>query len=155
MGAVGLHGAAGAAHEPTERTRLSSIGWSKWAPVQMAALGAHAIGGAGLIAANRKRLKLQDEAAKNTMFKLGLTALAAGTTVYAGVLGGEVAKHASEGAKGATEPGSSSSAALAEAQSRLRVLQWVNPVLTGILVVMGAQQGEQQRSLETLPDRVR
>ena len=34
---------------------------------------------------------------------------------------------------------------VARIQRRLRVLQWATPVLTGALVVLGAQQGEQQR----------
>ncbi len=33
-------------------------------------------------------------------------------------------------------------------QQRLRILQWATPVLTGALIVLGAQQGEQQRPQE-------
>lgn len=64
-----------------------------------------------------------------------------------------MAKHASEGAEGTTEPGSSSSKALASAQRQQKVLQWVTPVLTGVLIVLGAQQGEQQRPLAGLLNR--
>jgi hypothetical protein len=64
-----------------------------------------------------------------------------------------MAKHASEGAEGTTEPGAESSKALASAQRQQKVLQWVTPVLTGVLVVLGAQQGEQQRPLAGLLNR--
>jgi len=30
------------------------------------------------------------------------------------------------------------------------VLQWATPVLTGILIILGAQQGEQQRPTQIL-----
>lgn len=64
-----------------------------------------------------------------------------------------MAKHADEGAEGTTEPGSSSSTALASAQRQQKVLQWATPVLTGILLVLGAQQGEQQRPFAGLLGR--
>ena len=34
---------------------------------------------------------------------------------------------------------------VARIQQRLRILQWATPVLTGALVMLGAQQGEQER----------
>ncbi len=37
---------------------------------------------------------------------------------------------------------------MARSQQQLRVLQWVTPVLTGTLIVLGAQQGEQQKPAE-------
>lgn len=145
MGAVGVNGAAAGAKDPVERLTLSSLGWGKWAPVQIGALAAHAIGGIGLIRANRGRLAVQQEGRTNTGIKLVLTLAAVGTTFYSAAVGKKMAEHSDEGAAGATEPGSSSSKALASAQSQQKILQWVTPVLTGILVILGAQQGEQQR----------
>ena len=147
MGAVGVNGAADAAKDPTERARLSSIGWAKWTPWQIAAVGVHAIGGASLIASNRRRLAAQPGATANTAIKLVLTLAAAGVTAYSGVLGSKVAKHANEGAAGATEPGPTSSQELASAQKQLKVAQWAIPALTGTLLVLGVQQGEQQRGV--------
>jgi hypothetical protein len=37
---------------------------------------------------------------------------------------------------------------VAAIQQQLRILQWATPVLTGALIVLGAQQGEQQRPQE-------
>lgn len=147
MGAVGLNGAAAQAKDPNERLRLSSIGWARWTPVTIAAVGVHTIGGLGLIAGNSKRLAQQDEARSNTTVKTVLTVAAAGASLYAGVLGAKIAKHAPEGAQGATEPAVSASDELASAQRQQKALQWAIPALTGLLVVLGAQQGEQQRPL--------
>ncbi len=152
MGAVGVNGAAGAAKDPTERLRLSSIGWARWTPVQVAAIGAHAIGGIGLMVSNRKRLAAQPGAGSSTAVKLVLTAAAAGVTAYSGVLGAKVLKHADEGAEGATEPGSSSSSELASAQKQLKLCQWAIPALTSTLIVLGVVEGEQQRGVSGLLD---
>jgi hypothetical protein len=145
MGAVGLNGATAKAQDPTERLRLSSIGWGRWAPVELAAIAAHGIGGVGLILGNKGRLAVQGEARTNTLVKLGFTALAGTATLYSAFLGTRIAKHADEGAQGVTEPGATTSTELAGVQRQQKVLQWTLPLLTGVLVVLAAQQGEQQR----------
>ncbi|WP_139980371.1 hypothetical protein [Nocardioides litoris] len=154
MGATGLNHAAGQAHDPAERTRLSALGWKSWAPFQAGAIAAHGIGGAGLIVANRRRVQQHGGAALNTWTKGALTVVAAGLTAYSGVLGKVVEAHQDEGAEGATEPSAEASTALATAQRNLKVTQWAIPALTGILVVMGAQQGEQQRPGQQLVGRL-
>ena len=150
MGAVGLNGATAQAHDSTERARLSSLGWKLWSPVAAAAIGAHAIGGAGLIVANRDRVQHQDGAGANTAVKAALTVAAAGLTAYSGLLGRRVEEQSHEGAQGATEPSPNASKKLAAAQRQLKLAQWAIPAVTGVLVVMGAQQGEQQRPAERL-----
>ncbi|THG29986.1 hypothetical protein [Naasia lichenicola] len=150
MGVVGLNGASAKAKDPSERLALSSVGWARWAPVQLAAILAHGIGGVGLILGNKTRLVGQQESRTNTIVKLGVTGLAAGATLYSGLLGGTIAKHASEGAEGVTEPSSESSAKLATAQRQQKIVQWIPPVLTLIVIVLGAQQGEQQRPIKGL-----
>lgn len=155
MGAVGLNGATGQAHDAAERLRLSSLGWKRWAPVNMAAIGIHAVGGVGLIIANRGRLQRQDGAMANTVIKAALTLAAAGLTAYSGALGQKVDKHAGQGGAGATEPAPGASSELKTAQRQLKMAQWAIPALTGVLVVMGSQQGEQQRPVAQLFSRVR
>ena len=145
MGAVGLNGGAAEAKDATDRLRISSIGWGKWAPLQLAALGAHAVGGTGLILGNKERLAKQGESRTNTIIKLIITVLAAITTLWSALAGMKMAKHANEPTEGVTEPGFSTSTELTAAQKQQKVLQWVTPILTGVLIVMGAQQGEQQR----------
>lgn len=148
MGAVGLNGGTAKASDPKERLRLSSIGWAKWAPVQLAAIAVHGIGGVGLILGNKKRLADQPESRANTLIKLGVTAAAGAGSLYAGLLGAKIAKHAADGeesAEGVTEPGTDASADLASTQRQQRIVQWVLPALTGLIIVLAAQQGEQQR----------
>ncbi len=154
MGAVGLNGVAAVAHDPQERLRLSSVGWKRWSPVVSGAVLAHAVGGGGLIVAERDRVKQQDGAGVNTAVKLTLTVAAAGLTLYSGLLGRTVEQHQHEGAPGATEPGAGSSEELRTAQQQLRLVQWAIPAITAVLVVMGAQQGEQQRPAQQLRSRL-
>ena len=145
MGAVGLNSAAAAVSNPRERLTVASVGWKHWAPVQWAALVAHGIGGGGLIAGNAGRLATQPEGRVNTGVKLGLTLVAVGTTVYSAVAGMKMGAKAGEPVEGTTEPAPATSDELEAAQNQQRILQWVTPALTLILIVLGAQQGEQQR----------
>jgi hypothetical protein len=155
MGATGLNGAAAKAKDPVERLTLSSLGWARWAPVQLAALSVHAVGGAGLIMANRRRLAMQQGARSNTGVKLALTVAAAVTSFWSASLGKKMAEHASEGTRGTTEPSGSASPMLQSTQRQQKILQWATPVLTGVLLIMAAQQGEQQRSAAGIADKKR
>ncbi|MCS5732832.1 hypothetical protein [Herbiconiux daphne] len=154
MGAVGLNGATAKAADPTERLSLSSLGWAKWAPVQLTAIIAHGIGGAGLILGNKARLAGQPEARTNTGVKLVITGVAAAASLYSGILGATIGKHADEGGEGVTEPDAKASKKLAAAQRKQKVLQWVIPALTGTLIVLAAQQGEQQRPVAGLLHKI-
>jgi hypothetical protein len=145
MGIFGVNGGAAKAKDPTERLRLSSIGWAKWAPVQLTAIAVHGIGGIGLIYANKGRLAGQGEARSNTAVKLVFTAAAGAASIGASMAGAKILQHSDEGAVGVTEPGAGSSDELASAQRAEKLLQWAIPLFTGVLIVLGAQQGEQQR----------
>ena len=145
MGAVGLNGATAKARNPQERLVLSSIGWSRWFPVQLVAMVIHGIGGLQLIVDNKARLAAQREARVNTAVKTAVTLAAIGTTAASAVVGAKMATEADEGTEGVTEPDESTPDDLAAAQRMQKVLQWVTPVLTGVLLVLAAQQGEQQR----------
>ena len=150
MGTVGLNGAAATADSPSERLEISSRGWARWAPVQVGAILVHGIGGIGLIAGNKTRLVGQREARTNTVVKLAVTALAGASSVGSALAGKVMSDHADEGARGVTEPGTGSSAELERAQRIQKVLQWTTPALTAVLIVLAAQQGEQQRPVKGL-----
>ena len=145
MGTVGLNGGAAKAKDPAERLWIASIGWAKFQPVLYGAVLLHAVGGLGLIAGNKGRLAVQPEARTNTAVKAALELLAGAVTVYSTVQGGRVLAHADEGAQGVTEPDAGSSPQLASAQRQLKLMQSVLPMITGTLIVLAAQQGEQQR----------
>jgi hypothetical protein len=159
MGAVGVNGAAAAAADPQERLRLAGVGWGKWQPFDAAAIGAHLLGGTGLLTVNKARLATQPGARSMIAAKTALTGVAVGLAVYNKRLGKQAGEHQQEGPRGATTPAEDTSEELAATQRRLRITQWALPALTGVLVVLGAAQGEQQRpkslvrhQLRLLPD---
>ena len=150
MGAIGLNGAAATAESPSERLAISARGWAKWTPVQIAAIVVHGVGGLGLIAGNKTRLIGQQESRTNTIVKTVVTALAGASVVGSAVTGATISKRAAEGGRGVTEPGDDTSPELARAQRVQKVLQWTTPLLTAVIIVLGAQQGEQQRPIKGL-----
>lgn len=148
MGAVGVNGAANDVKDSTERAHVASAGWARWAPVNAAAIGVHAIGGLGLILANRKRVVKQSGVGTNTIVKAALTGLGVASAVYSGAKGKVVAEAGYVPAEGGVLPNADTPKEVASAQQQLRIAQWVTPAITAILIVLGAQQGEQQRPAE-------
>ena len=145
MGAVGLNGAAAEAKDPTERTRLSSIGWGKWAPWQATAILGHFLADLAVLAENKGRTAKQEGVARNTGYKSIVTIVGAFVTLYAGFQGTRVARLAEEGSEGATEPRADASPQLKSAQTQLKVLQWAIPIFAGWVIILGAKHGEMQR----------
>ncbi|MDF2825086.1 MAG: hypothetical protein K0R68_2494 [Mycobacterium sp.] len=145
MGAVGVNGAAAAVRDPRDRAHVAAAGWGKWAPVNAAAIGAHLVGGGVILYANRDRAKHQAGVTSNTAVKIAVTGAALGATVLSGLLGAKTAEGDGHVVEGATDPAGSTPDDVAAAQKQLRYLQWALPVLTGAILVLGAQQGEQQR----------
>ncbi len=145
MGAIGLNGAANEVKDKTERAHIASTGWARWAPVNAAAIAVHAIGGIGLIRANRARLAGQKGAASNTAIKAALTGVALASTALAGWKGAVVGKAGTVLVDGAVKPSPDTPPDVAAAQQQLRIAQWVTPAVTAVLIVLGAQQGEQQK----------
>ena len=157
MGAVALNGASSEVTDPTERARIAANGWARWAPVNAAAIGAHVVGGVGLLLANRDRVGSQHGVGSNTTIKTVVTVAAAATTAYSGYLGAKLAKFddANTAAESGTVPYSSTPEPVAKLQQQLRVAQWVTPALTGLIVALGSQQGEQQKATEALTGRAK
>lgn len=148
-GAVALNGASNDIADPRERARIAADGWARWAPVAATAIGAHVIGGAGLLLANRGRVAGQSGATANTVIKTAVTVAAMATTAYSGLLGAQLAGNRSdEPVEGGTIPSEQTPDDTAQLQQRLRVLQWAIPAMTAALIVLGAQQGEQQKPAE-------
>ncbi|MGL5858013.1 MAG: hypothetical protein ACRC35_06345 [Angustibacter sp.] len=157
MGAVGLNGASQDVSDPTERTKIASIGWGRWSPVAAAAIGSHLVGGLGLVLANRGRVTNQQGVGANTAIKTLVTGAAMAATAYSGALGSAVWKRSENGttpAEGGTVPSELTPDDLANKQQQLRALQWAIPALTGLIIAMGSQQGEQQRPSEQLKGKL-
>ncbi len=147
MGAVALNGASKDVSNPRERAKIASSGWARWTPFAAAAIGAHLAGGAGLLLAHRDRVRNQPGTGANTAAKTALTAAALATTAYSAILGAKLATTAADDTytEGGTTPSAATPANVAAIQQQLRILQWATPILTGTLIILGAQQGEQQR----------
>lgn len=148
MGAVGLNGASKVVTDPTDRLRTASVGWGKWAPLNAAAIGAHLVGGAGLLLANKGRVAAQQGVGASTVAKIALTAAALGTTAWNGALGAKIAQAGDARAESAVTPSAGTPADVAKAQKQQKVLQWVTPALVGSVLVLNAQQGELQKPEE-------
>jgi len=151
MGAIGLNGAANEVTDPSDRARVASAGWGRWAPVNAAAIGAHLIGGIGLILGNRTRLAVHGGTRTNTIVKSALTGVTLASTAFSGWKGAQVAKAGAIPADGGVIPSEQTPPDTAAAMQQLRIAQWVTPAVTAVLIVLGAQQGEQQRPAQLLP----
>ena len=145
MGAVGLHGAAAALRNPDERSAAATVGWTRWAPVNSVAIGAHLLGAVQLLRTERIRVRRQDGVARSSAVKTGLTVAAVGATAYSGLLNRKMVAAGHVPVEGATEPSAATPPDVAKTQKQLKAIQWIIPALTGGLVATTAWQSEQMR----------
>jgi len=146
--AVALNAAAAQPQSAYDAANVASTGWDRWTPVNAAAIGAHLIGGTGLLLSNRNRVAVQKGVGSMTVVKTALTGAALGVTGYSRFLGRKMSASSDEQVASATEPAPGTSLEVAAAQKQLRILQWAVPALAGLVVVLGALAGEQQRPSE-------
>src|SRR5512142_2081066 len=123
MGAIGLNGAAADVDDPRQRARVANAGWARWTPVNLTAIAVHLAGGAGVLSANRARVRAQQGVAWSTAAKTGLTVAARGATGYARILGQKVMAAGDVPVEAGTEPSAATPPAAARAQQQLNVLQ--------------------------------
>lgn len=145
MGAIGVNGAAAEVDQPGQRARVANAGWSRWTPVNLAAIGAHLAGSLALTGANKGRIAGQKNVATTAIAKTAVTAGALAATAYARALGQKVIDAGDVPVEGGTDPSAQTPPEVADAQRKLSKLQWAIPALTGTLLVMDALMGEQQR----------
>ena len=150
MGAIGVNGAAADVDDPRQRARVANAGWNRWTPFNAVAIGAHLIGGAQLLKANKGRTATQKGVLANTNTKLVLTAGALGATAYARVLGKKMANAGDVPVGDGTTPTGATPPEVAKAQKQLAALQWAIPGLTGGILASSALHEEQQRPTEVL-----
>ncbi|WP_353951697.1 hypothetical protein V6K52_19050 [Knoellia sp. S7-12] len=148
MGAVGLNPAAREGDTPRERSEVAETGWTKWGPVQGAAIGLHLLSGLAIVADNRQRTLNHRPTTIAVVLKTTLTgaALAASGAAYlSGAKLGEANEQAGENPVARRQA--------RELSQRLRWLQWATPVTTGGILILDAYLGEQQRGVAGLLDR--
>ncbi|MGW7312523.1 hypothetical protein [Streptomyces sp. NPDC054865] len=148
MGAVGLNGAA---HDEggtwATTTKIASTGWARWTPVQAAAIAAHLVGSGGLLVVNAQRVAVQRGVAASTLAKTVLTGAALAATAYSQMLGKKI-EHAAASDAVDTEAAAKHPIDTDKAQRHLACLSLAIPALTGVLVILNALHGEQQRPAE-------
>jgi hypothetical protein len=144
-GAVAVNGAAAEVSDPNQRLRVANAGWARWAPVNLAAIAVHLVGGAGLLFANKGRVAAQRGVGASTAAKTTLTIAALGVTAYSRALGRMLEQADGAPVEGGTEAAPDTPAGVAKAQQQLKVAQWLVPALTGGIAVLNAVEGEQQR----------
>ena len=145
MGAIGVNGAAADVDDPRQRARVANAGWARWTPFNAVAIGAHLIGGAQLLKANKGRVATQQGVLANTNVKMALTAGALAATGYARVLGKKMQKAGDVPVAGGTNATASTPPEVAKAQKQLNALQWAIPGLTGAMLASSSLHEEQQR----------
>ena len=155
MGATSLNAAAAELDDPRQRARASTAGWSRWAPVNAAAVGAHLIGGAGLLLTDSHRIATQEGVGRSTAIKTLATGVALGTAVWSAALNRKMAAAGDVPVQGATEPGAGTPPDVAKTQQQLKTVQWLNPLVSGTIIVLGAWHEEQQRTSQVLPGVVK
>ena len=148
MGAVGLNAAAGAVDDPAQRGRVANEGWDRWTPLNAGAIGAHLLGGAAILAANRKRVAGQKGVAGMTAAKTLMTGAALGVTAYSRILGRKVASQKDMPVGSGTDPIAQTPDDVAKAQQQLKALQWAVPATTAAILALNSYAGEQQRPSE-------
>lgn len=145
-GAVALNGSAAQLSDPAERARVSTVGWSRWAPVGAAGMVAHVIGAAALTATDRRRIVAQKGVAASSAAKAAVTVAGLGAHAWSAALNRKMADAGAVPVQGATEPGAATPPDVARTQQQLKLAQWINPLLGGTVIALGAVQEEQQRA---------
>ena len=155
MGAIGVNGAAAEVDQPGQRARVANAGWSRWTPVNFAAIGAHVLGSLVLTGGNKGRIAGQKGVATTSIAKTAVTAGALAATAYSRALGQKMMDAGDVPVEGGTTPSAQTPPDVAAAQRRLQQLQWAIPALTGAMMVMTSRMGEQQRPSEVASGMVR
>ena len=148
MGAVALNPAAREGDDSHERAEIADEGWSRWGPVQGAAIGLHLLSGIAIVADNRRRVVAHPPTTTAVVLKTALTGLAVAASAAAYRSGAELGDALVSADRDAAARQRARSLA-----SRMRWLQWATPAATAGLLVLDAYLGEQQRGVPGLLDR--
>jgi len=155
MGAIGLNGAASALDDPAQRSKGATAGWSRWAPVNAAAIGSHLVGAAGLLVTDWPRVRHQQGVAKSSAIKTATTGVGLGVAVWSAVLNRSMAKAGGVPVAGATEAALSTPPEVARTLRQLKLVQWLNPAAGLALIALSDWQSQQQRASEAAKGRIR
>ncbi len=154
MGAVGLNAAASSLDDPKLRSRAATAGWSRWAPVNAAAIGAHLVGATGLLVTDWPRVRSQQGVARSSAIKTATTGAGLGIAVWSGLLNRKMVKAGAVPVTGASEAAPSTPPDVARTLRQLKLVQWLNPAVGLALIAVSDWQSQQQRASEVAKGRV-
>jgi len=129
MGAVGLNAAASSLDDPRLRSRAATAGWSRWAPVNVAAIGAHLVGATGLLVTDWPRVRSQQGVARSSAIKTTTTGVGLGVALWSGLLNRKMVQAGAVPVTGATEAALSTPPEVARTLRQLKLVQWLNPAV--------------------------
>lgn len=135
FGAAAMNAATREVDDHTQRIRLANAGWFRWAPVVALAMGSHLAGGFVL-----DRAAGTQPPGVLAGVRTGMTLAAVLATAETGRSGQQVVRGGDVPVATAVQPISDTPQAVANAQRRLRIVQWIVPSLTGALWVLDAVQ---------------
>ena len=155
FGAVSLNAASATVPVPTQRTRVSNVGWARFWPVEALGTAAYLAGALRITQTDAYRLRQQKGVSASSWAKTGITAAALGAAGYTGFLGQQVMQAGDVPAASGVEPLPETPERTAKAMRQLHVLQWVVPALVGGIWLTTAWQAEQQRPGQVLAGLLR
>jgi hypothetical protein len=115
--------------------------------VQGVAIGLHVLSGLAITADNKNRVATHPPTTVATVAKATVTTAAIASSAAAYVVGNRLGKASGEDGH-PRDP-----EAAERARGTMRWLQWATPALTGLMLVLDAELGEQQRGPAGLLDR--
>jgi hypothetical protein len=158
MGVVGVNSSGRDLKDGSDRIRVASSAWGRFAPAQWAGIAATLIAGLQLTRASGRRIALQKGYGTVGATKAALAVTGAAATAYAAYCGKRIADAAAEAERhgepievtDATTPTEHTPERIAKWQRQQRVAQFVGPVLAGANIAAGAQLVQSYRSVPTI-----
>lgn len=145
MGAVGMNSATREVDDHTQRLRVANAAWFRWAPIVGLSVTAHVAGALGL---GRLPPRAAEAGRGRALawLRFGLTAAALAATAETGRSGRQVVAAGDVPVATAVQPISATPDAVAAAQRRLRIAQWLVPAFTAGLWTVEALQASPGRA---------
>lgn len=145
MTAVGANPASAHIKRENEQAPMAGAAWSRWTPVNLAAIGAYLAGSLLVMLGNKGRLVGQQRVATISAVKTALIVAALAATASTRIVGQKVVASDDAPQVPGAEPADGDRPQVTDAGRTLKTLRWTIPAFTGVLIVFNAVMGEMQR----------
>ncbi|GIF14988.1 hypothetical protein [Actinoplanes teichomyceticus] len=154
MGVVGVNSAGRDLKDGSDRIRVASSAWGRFAPAQWAGIAATLLAGIQLTRVGGRRIALQKGFGTVGAAKAALAVAGAAATAYAAYCGKRIADATAEAERmgepvdvtDATTPTERTPERIAKWQRQQRVAQFVGPVLAGANIAAGSHLVQSYRA---------